>query len=60
MSLMVKPLLMGALAVTVVGFGVNAVDANGGIGGIAFMLGTAISGLIGGAVSRRLPPRRRL
>jgi hypothetical protein len=57
---MVKPLAMGALAVAVVaaiiGLGVNAVDASGEVGGIAFVLGACIAGLIGGAVSRRLPP----
>lgn len=61
MAPMVKPFAMGFLAVgilaAILGVGLNAVDASGAVGGIAFMLGAGASGLIGGAVSRRLPPR---
>jgi len=59
---MVKPWVFGTLAVAalaiVIGVGVNALDASGAVAGIAFVLGAAISGLIGGAISRRLPPRQ--
>jgi hypothetical protein len=62
MGFTAKPLLMGFLAVAVVaaiiGVGVNAVGASGALGGIAFVLGACIAGLIGGAVSRRMPPSR--
>jgi hypothetical protein len=63
MSVMVKLLSLGALASAAVGaviaLGVNAVDASGEVGGAAFVLGACIAGLIGAAVSRRLPPSQR-
>jgi hypothetical protein len=62
MTAMVKPLVVGSLIVAalaaIIGLGLNAVDASGAVGGIAFMLGAGISGLIGGSISRRMPPRR--
>jgi hypothetical protein len=63
MSPMVRLLSIGAVASAtvgvIIGLGVNAVDASGEVGGIAFVLGACIAGLIGAAVSRRLPPPRR-
>jgi hypothetical protein len=63
MSLVAKLLAIGMLASAAVGaiiaLGVNAVDASGEVGGIAFILGACIAGLIGGAVSSRMPPPRR-
>jgi F0F1-type ATP synthase assembly protein I len=60
MSLMVRLLLLGVTASMVVGaviaLGLNAVDASGEVGGIAFVLGACIAGLIGAAVSHRMPP----
>ncbi|HEX3325123.1 MAG TPA: hypothetical protein VHR65_08355 [Solirubrobacterales bacterium] len=57
---MAKLLLLGVVASMVVGaiiaLGLNAVDASGEIGGIAFVLGACIAGLIGAAVSHRMPP----
>jgi hypothetical protein len=62
MTTMVKPMVVGSLLVVafaaIIGLGLNAVDASGAMGGIAFMLGAGISGLIGGSISRRMPPRR--
>jgi len=60
MALMVKPWLLGTLAVAavavVIGVGVNLLDASGAVAGTAFVVGAAIAGLIGGEISRRLPP----
>lgn len=62
MLFMVKPMLLGSLAVAalaiIVGVGVNVVDASAEIRGAVFMVGAGIAGLIGGAISRRLPPRQ--
>ena len=60
MSPTAKLLLIGVVASMVVGaviaLGLNAVHASGEIGGIAFVLGACIAGLIGAAVSHRMPP----
>jgi hypothetical protein len=62
MPVMAKPMVIGSLMTVtlavVIGVGLNAVDASGAVGGIAFMLGAGISGLIGSEISRRMPPRR--
>lgn len=62
MTPMVKPMVIGSLIVFVLGavvaVGLNAVNASGEISGIAFVLSAAIAGLIGGSVSRHMPPRR--
>jgi hypothetical protein len=49
---MLPPIALGAIIAVVL----NAVDASGEIGGIVFVLGAAAAGLIGGEVSRRMPP----
>ena len=57
---MVKLMLLGALATAVVsvaaGLTLHIVDANGAVGGIAFVLVACVAGLIGAQVSDRLPP----
>lgn len=61
MPLMAKLLSIGiaaSMAVgAIVGWGINAVDASGEVGAIAFVLGACIAGLIGGAVNNRVPPQ---
>jgi uncharacterized membrane protein len=55
-------MVIGSLIVmafgAVVGWGLNAVDESGGIGGIVFVLSAAIAGLVGSEISRHMPPRR--
>lgn len=60
MSYMYKTLLLGAFAVfllaVAVTLGANLLDVSGEIGGLLVVLGACGAGLIGGEVSRRLPP----
>jgi hypothetical protein len=59
---MYKTLLLGALASSSLGaiivLGAHALNASGEVGGLLVVLGACGAGLIGGAVSRRLPPQR--
>lgn len=60
---MAKPMLIGLLASAVVGaitgVALIATDANGNVGGTAFVLAACIAGLIGAKVTQHLPPARR-
>jgi hypothetical protein len=60
---MARLLLIGAFAPlgvgAITGLGLHAIDASGEVGGIAFVLAACVAGLIGAAVSLRMPPSRR-
>lgn len=62
MTRMIKPLLVGFLAVALLAcltyFSLRAIAPSDEIVGAVLMLGAGISGIIGGQVSHRLPPRR--
>jgi len=63
MSRVYKTFLLGMLAAGALGaitaLAANALNVSGEVGGIAFVVGAGLSGLIGGAVSRRMPPPQR-
>lgn len=63
MSHMYKTLLLGGLATfflaVAVTLGANLFAVSGEIGGLMVVLGACGAGLIGGEVSRRLPPSGR-
>lgn len=64
MAHMVKPLSVGLLLVALLAcvtyFALRALDPSDEVVGAVLMLGAGISGIIGGQVSHRLPPRRQL
>jgi FtsH-binding integral membrane protein len=63
MASVYKTLLLGLLATSflaaVVAVSANLLDVSGEIAGLMVVLGAAGAGLIGGRVSRRLPPPQR-
>jgi len=60
---MAKPMFIGLLASAAVGaitgLALVATDANGNVGGTAFVLAACIAGLIGAKVTHHLPPPKR-
>jgi hypothetical protein len=63
MSDVYKTLLIGALTSSTLGaivaLAANLLDVSGELGGLMVVLGACAAGLIGGEVSRRMPPPQR-